>query len=82
MFRRGDNNELTKIRTLKIVFSRTIWPISTKLDTKHPWVKETQFFCQIKGHFYSHKEIRIFSLNQCNGIIIAQMCLLIDLSLR
>ena len=29
-------------RNLKIFFSRTTGSISTKLDTKHPWVKEIQ----------------------------------------
>ena len=39
----GDNYEIAKIhgRNLKI-FSRTTEPISTKLGTKHPWVKGIQ----------------------------------------
>ena len=43
-FPRGDNYEIVKIhwRNLKIVFSRTTGPISTKLGTMHPWVKEIQ----------------------------------------
>ena len=43
-FLRGDNNEIAKThwRTLKILFSRTIWLILTKLGTKHSWVKEIQ----------------------------------------
>ena len=36
-FPRGDNCEITKIhwKKLKILFSRTNWSISTKLETKH-----------------------------------------------
>ena len=43
---RWDNYEIAKIhfQNLKIFFSRTIWPISTKLGTKHPWVKGIQVF--------------------------------------
>ena len=39
-FPRGDDNEIAKIhcQTLQI-FLRTTGPISTKLSTKHPWVK-------------------------------------------
>ena len=39
-FPRGDNYEIAKIhcQNLKIFFSRTTGPISTKLDTMHPWV--------------------------------------------
>ena len=45
-FARGDNNEIVKIHwwNLKIFFSRTTGPISTKLSTKHPCVKGIQFF--------------------------------------
>ena len=40
-FPQGDNYEITKIhrRNLKIFFFRTTRPISTKVGTKHPWVK-------------------------------------------
>ena len=40
-FPRGDKHEKGKIhwRNLKIFISRTTGPISTKLGTKHPWVK-------------------------------------------
>ena len=40
-FQRGDNYEIAKIHlwNIKIFFSKTTWPISTKLGTKHPWVK-------------------------------------------
>ena len=43
-FPRGDNNEIAKIHwwNFKIFFSRTTWPISTKLGTKHPWLKGIQ----------------------------------------
>ena len=48
-FPRGDNYEIAKIhyRNLKIC-SRTIGPISIKLCTKHPWVKEIQV-CSNEG---------------------------------
>jgi hypothetical protein len=43
---RGDNSKKVKIRYtehfLKIFFSRTSKPISIKLDTNYPWVKEIQ----------------------------------------
>ena len=36
----GDNNEIAKIQWWKLSYSpETLWPISTKLDTRHPWVK-------------------------------------------
>jgi hypothetical protein len=43
-FPRGDNSENVKIyrKSLKIFFSRTTGPISTKLGRKHPWVKDIQ----------------------------------------
>ena len=34
----------------KIFFYRSIGPISTKLGTKYPWVKETLGFFQMKNH--------------------------------
>ena len=53
-FPRGGNNDIAKIhwRILKIFFSRTSKPNSTKLGTEHPWVngfkynqkKDTLFF--------------------------------------
>ena len=53
-FPRGGNNDIAKIhwRILKIFFSRTSKPNSTKLGTEHPWVngfkynqkKDTVFF--------------------------------------
>ena len=44
------NYEIVKIhwRNLKIFFSRTTEPISTKLFTKHPWVKGIQV-CSNEG---------------------------------
>ena len=47
IFPRGEDIEIAKIhwrnlRNLKISFSRTTGPISTKLCTKHPWLKETK----------------------------------------
>ena len=46
----GDNYEIVKIHwwNLKILFSRTTWPISTKFGTKHPWVMRTQV-CSNEG---------------------------------
>ena len=43
-FPREDNNKIAKnnLSNLKISFSRTTWPISTKLVTMHPWVKGIQ----------------------------------------
>ena len=40
-FSKGKNNKIVKIhlRNLKIFFYRTSGQISTKLGTKHPWVK-------------------------------------------
>ena len=48
-FTSGDNYGIMKIqlRNLKI-FSRTTEPISTKLDTKHPWIKGIQV-CSNEG---------------------------------
>ena len=45
-FSRGDNYKMVKIhwRNLKIFFSRTTEPISTKLGTKHPWMKGIQVY--------------------------------------
>jgi hypothetical protein len=36
---RGDNSKRVKIhkKSFKIFFSRTTWPISTRLSTNHPW---------------------------------------------
>ena len=49
-FPRGDNYKIVKIHrwNLKIFFSRTTGPISTKLGTKHPWVKVVQV-CSNEG---------------------------------
>ena len=37
-------------RLLKIFYSRTTWPISTKFDTEYPWVKSVQTFCNEGSH--------------------------------
>ena len=49
-FPRGANYEIVKIhwRNLKIFFSRTTESTSTKLSTKHPWVKGIQV-CSNEG---------------------------------
>jgi hypothetical protein len=43
---RVDNHKNVKIGWghLKIFFSRTFWPILTRLGTNHPWVKGIQIF--------------------------------------
>jgi hypothetical protein len=48
---RGDNHKNVKMEWghLKIVFSRITWPILTGPSTNHPWVKEIQFYFQMKG---------------------------------
>ena len=54
-FPRVDNYEIAKIYRRyikKISFSRTTDPISTKLGTKHPWVKES--------HVCSNEDLRAF----------------------
>ena len=50
-YSRGDNRKKCEIilEILKILFSRTTCPISTKLGTKHPMKKGIQVF-QMKGH--------------------------------
>ena len=55
---RGDNDEIAKIhcRNLRNLFSRTSGPISTKLDTKHSWVKGIQI-CSNEGHSLSQGEM-------------------------
>jgi hypothetical protein len=47
---RGDNHKNVKMGCghLKI-FSRTTWPILTRLDTNHPWVEGIQV-CSNEGH--------------------------------
>ena len=44
-FPRGDNIEIVKIHLgkFKILFSKITGPISTKLGSRHLWLKETQF---------------------------------------
>ena len=41
------------IEFLKILFSRTTWPIWTKLGTKHSWVKGIQFCSKEGPHAFS-----------------------------
>ena len=55
-FPRGDNYEIVKIhwRNLKIVFSRTTGPISTRIGTMHTWVKSIPV-CSNEDQFDSHK---------------------------
>ena len=52
LFQRGDNYEIAKIHwwNLKIFFSRTTGPISTKLGTMHPWVKGFQVCSNEEPH--------------------------------
>ena len=53
-FPRGDNYKIVKmhLQNLKIVFSRTTRPISTKLGTKHPWVKGIQVYSNEGAHTF------------------------------
>ena len=71
-FPRRDNYEIAKIhwQNIKILFSRTTEPISTKLGTKHPWVKGIKF-CSKKNHLILIKIINVFFsyLNQYYDII-------------
>jgi hypothetical protein len=55
---RGDNHKNVKIGWghLKILFSRTIGPILTRLGTNYPWVKGIQFV-QTKGIILFQGEI-------------------------
>ena len=46
---------------LKIIFSRTTEPISTKLGTKHPWVKGIQVF------IFSPRTIGLISTELCTN---------------
>ena len=55
-------------RNLKISFSRTTGPISSKQDTKHPLVKGTQGFSK-KDQLFIKKEIIWFSPLQFNVIV-------------
>ena len=59
-FPRGDNCEIVKIhwQNLKMFFSRTTGPISTKLCTKHPWGKLIQV-CSNEGQPLLQGEIKI-----------------------
>jgi hypothetical protein len=47
---KGDNHKNVKMGWghLKIFFSRTIWPILTRVGTNHPWMKGIQV-CSKKG---------------------------------
>jgi hypothetical protein len=49
-FQRGDNKKNVEIGWdhLKIFFSRTTWPILTRLGTNYPWVKVIQV-CSKEG---------------------------------
>jgi hypothetical protein len=44
-FQRGDNHKNVKIGwdLLSIFFSRTTWPILTRLGTNHPWEEGFKF---------------------------------------
>ena len=64
-FSRGDNYDIVKIhwQNFKIFFSRTTGPISTKLGTKHLWVKRIQV-CLKEGPtlWYNHMCVYWFEL--------------------
>ena len=79
-FPRWNNNTILEIHlpSLKIFF-RTIVPVSTKLGTKHPWVKGTDIL-EIRTIQFSRKRWWVFSSpNQCYDIFhsFAHLCLLI-----
>ena len=63
-FQKRDNYEIVKVhwRNLRIFFSRTTRPISTKLGTKGPWVKGIQGITNIE-HSILQKEIWFFSIS-------------------
>ena len=58
-FLRGYNYEIAKIywRIWKIFFSRTTVPISIKLSTNHPWMKEIQIFEMKNPSFFQGEMI-------------------------
>ena len=62
-FPRGDYYEIVKIhwQNSKIFFSRTTEPFSTKLGTKHPWVKGIQA-CKLFT-FYNQSSPELLSIN-------------------
>ena len=71
IFPRGDNYETAIIhrRNLKIFFTRTIMPISTKLGAKHLWVKGIIQSCSNEGPHPFLREIitklsKLFTLNK------------------
>ena len=78
LYPRGDNYEIAKIhwQNLKI-FSRTTGTVSTKLGTKHLWVKEIEV-CSNKEPFNSQKEDNGFFLLLINVMI--KSYVLIDLN--
>ena len=72
-----DNNEIAKLHSIwqnfKIFFSKTTGPISTKLVTKHSWLKGTYVFFVFVFVFYKYMtsgDNVVFTLNQYYGIII------------
>ena len=54
---RGDNSEIVNLysKYLKILFSRTTGPITTKLNTKHPWVGWIQVCSNTGPHPFPSK---------------------------
>ena len=54
---------------LKVFFSRTTGPISTKLCTNFPWVREFKFV-QIKDYLILKKELLIISFSLCESLFI------------
>ena len=56
------------MKLIKIHFSRTNGPISTKLGTKHHWVKGIQV-CSNEEPFNSHKDNNGFFLLLINVMI-------------
>ena len=64
-FSREDNNEIAEIhwQNLNIFFSRTDGLISTKLGTKHPWVKGIQVVFKWRAQPFSRRDKRRNSEN-------------------
>ena len=71
-FPRGDNYEIAKInwRNLKIFFSRTTGPISTKLGTTHSLLNGIWFYSKKNNLILIKIVMFFFSLNQRYDIII------------
>lgn len=50
------NERICQLSVVGVFFSRTTWPVATKLGTKHPSVKGISFV-YIKGHVLIQEEM-------------------------